>query len=225
MRLARLYRRNRLWRNGLLLAAAGLAGWLIWTTLRDLQRLLADPTLIRRELAHLPLLLSVPIFLTAAYQLSFHHLGVRRWLVRGLRAGLVLVSPALRLTDWLVKRACPPRWEVDGACICCGECCKLLAMSVPGYWRRFSPLIMLSIWYYEEWHGFRFEGFRPHGWLLFSCSRLGEDGRCTAYARRPVICREYPSPYSRLRPEIPEDCGFRILERDEPTETEQADGE
>jgi Fe-S-cluster containining protein len=32
----------------------------------------------------------------------------------------------------------------------------------------------------------------PHEAHLYSCDRLGDDGRCLAYEERPLVCRGYP---------------------------------
>src|SRR5262249_57429982 len=46
---------------------------------------------------------------------------------------------------------------------------------------------------------------------LFACSRLGDDGRCTAYEERPLVCRGYPS-YDLPPHPMPladGECGYR----------------
>lgn len=46
---------------------------------------------------------------------------------------------------------------------------------------------------------------------LYACDQLGADGRCMAYAERPLVCRGYPwygqSPRDMELPDV--DCGYR----------------
>jgi Fe-S-cluster containining protein len=46
---------------------------------------------------------------------------------------------------------------------------------------------------------------------LYTCDRLGADGRCTAYEERPLVCRGYPW-YGEAPRELPlpdPECGYR----------------
>jgi len=45
---------------------------------------------------------------------------------------------------------------------------------------------------------------------LYSCDQLGPDGRCMAYAIRPLVCRGYPWYDQAVRDmELPDqDCGY-----------------
>ena len=52
----------------------------------------------------------------------------------------------------------------------------------------------------------------PRDAHLYACDRLADDGRCTAYEERPLVCRGYPW-YDQPPREIPladADCGYRV---------------
>jgi Fe-S-cluster containining protein len=47
---------------------------------------------------------------------------------------------------------------------------------------------------------------------LYTCDRLGADGRCTVYEERPLVCRGYPW-YDRPPREMPladPECGYAV---------------
>ncbi len=49
---------------------------------------------------------------------------------------------------------------------------------------------------------------------LYSCDRLGDDGRCLAYEERPLVCRGYPWYDQPVREmELPDaNCGYHYDE-------------
>ncbi len=132
----------------------------------------------------------------------------RRIFFRGIRLILLPAMAMSRLLGILDRWRRSPRWVIGGHCHMCGRCCELLAMRMPPYIAERDWLRDAVRWYYEENYGFVFEGIREGIWLVFSCSSLGADGRCTIYARRPRVCREYPSAWEPDPPDIPDYCGF-----------------
>jgi Fe-S-cluster containining protein len=52
----------------------------------------------------------------------------------------------------------------------------------------------------------------PANAYLYTCDRLGNDGRCTAYEERPLVCRGYPwydQPPKQMPLADPE-CGYLV---------------
>ena len=47
---------------------------------------------------------------------------------------------------------------------------------------------------------------------LYTCDRLGDDGRCLAYEERPLVCRGYPwyGAPARGMPLADEACGYKV---------------
>lgn len=47
---------------------------------------------------------------------------------------------------------------------------------------------------------------------LYTCDRLGADGRCLAYEARPLVCRGYPwyEQAPRAMPLADPECGYRV---------------
>jgi Fe-S-cluster containining protein len=96
-----------------------------------------------------------------------------------------------------------------GACNGCGACCRVLTLAEsPEQVRQMAALTrVLGIpsdhqFAAEHWRPLtRDEAMRrnpfytsrlPSDAHLYACDRLGDDGRCTAYDERPLVCRGYP---------------------------------
>lgn len=96
-----------------------------------------------------------------------------------------------------------------GTCNACGACCKVLtlAQSPEDVQQIAAVTRVLGIpsdhqFAAEHWHPLtREEALArnpfyvralPADAHLYSCDRLGRDGRCLAYDERPLVCRGYP---------------------------------
>ncbi len=116
-----------------------------------------------------------------------------------------------------------------GECNGCGACCRviLLEQSPAEVQAMASVTRVLGI---PSDHRFVAEHWRPltreeamarnpfytarlpAGAHLYTCDRLGADGRCTAYEERPFVCRGYPWYAAPPRPmPLPDpDCGYAV---------------
>lgn len=81
-----------------------------------------------------------------------------------------------------------PRQHLCSICPVPGACCKGFMLFI-GH----EPVIEddAELVLEENKLPFKVQGFDEHGQLLFSCPRLGEDGRCTIYEERPDLCRSF----------------------------------
>lgn len=114
---------------------------------------------------------------------------------------------------WLTRFWYRRQVKLRGRCEACGECCTRLVL-----WHREAPVQTLQTFAeLVEVDPFTYGRFQPHdinadGDLLFQCSKLDEDGRCTVYLERPVICRRYPDPRMFLRGgSLPENCTYQVV--------------
>ena len=116
-----------------------------------------------------------------------------------------------------------------GACNGCGACCRVLVLAEsPEEVRQMAALTrVLGIpsdhqFAAEHWRPLtRDEGMRRNAFYtsrlppdahLYTCDRLGDDGRCTAYDERPLVCRGYPwygAPPRDMALADPE-CGYLV---------------
>jgi Fe-S-cluster containining protein len=123
----------------------------------------------------------------------------------------------------------PVRIEAVGTCNQCGACCRVLTLEQsPEELQATAAVTKVlgipsdAIFAAEHWHLLtREEAARrnpfyvhclPADAHLYRCDQLGQDGRCTAYDERPLVCRGYPwyGEAPRLM-ELPDpDCGYGI---------------
>jgi hypothetical protein len=116
-----------------------------------------------------------------------------------------------------------------GECNACGACCRviLLAESPEEVAAMASVTRVLGI---PSDHQFVAEHWRPLGREeamrrnpfytarlpadahLYTCDRLGDDGRCTAHEERPLVCRGYPwyDAPPKTMPLADPECGYAV---------------
>lgn len=116
---------------------------------------------------------------------------------------------------WLTRLWHRRRVEIRGRCEACGECCRRLVL-----WHQGSPVRSLqTLRQMVDEDPFTYRRFEPHdtngdGDLLFRCNKLGDDGRCSVYLDRPVICRRYPEPRMFLQgASLPTECTYEVVIR------------
>lgn len=99
-----------------------------------------------------------------------------------------------------------------GKCKGCGKCCQNIyvrhAKAVINNEEEFEYLKSLHFFYSY----LKIVGKDEIG-LIFECTKLNkETGKCTAYNKRPSICRQYPmEEIFLLGGSITEDCGFKFI--------------
>ncbi len=119
--------------------------------------------------------------------------------------------------------------ELRGSCNGCGACCKVLVLEQsPEEVRQMAALTRVlgipsdHIFAAEHWRPLTREEATalnpfytsrlPADAHLYTCDRLGADGRCTVYEERPLVCRGYPW-YDRTPREMPladPECGYAV---------------
>lgn len=101
------------------------------------------------------------------------------------------------------------KYTRKGSCKGCGRCCQKI------YVRHASDVIKTE----EEFEKLKtlhfFYGYlrvldKDEMGLVFECSKLDkETGKCTAYNKRPVLCRQYPvEEVFMMGGSITEECGY-----------------
>lgn len=112
-------------------------------------------------------------------------------------------------------------------CNQCGACCRVLTLEQsPEEVQATAAVTKVlgipsdAIFAAEHWHPLtREEAMQrnpfytsrlPADAHLYSCDRLGDDGRCLAYEERPLVCRGYPwyGQQPRDMPLADPDCGY-----------------
>jgi Fe-S-cluster containining protein len=116
-----------------------------------------------------------------------------------------------------------------GECNGCGACCRVLTLAQsPDEVARMAVLTRVlgipsdSQFAADHWRPLtREEAMQRNAFYtsrlpadahLYTCDRLGDDGRCTAYEERPLVCRGYPwydQPPKQMPLADPE-CGYLV---------------
>ena len=98
-----------------------------------------------------------------------------------------------------------------GSCKGCGRCCQKIyvrhARDVIKTQEEFEKLKTLHFFY-----GYLTVVDKDEVGLVFECSKLNkETGRCTAYNKRPILCRQYPQEeIFMMGGNITENCGYKF---------------
>ena len=122
-----------------------------------------------------------------------------------------------------------PEPPLAGECNGCGACCRVLTLpQSPEEVRNIAAVTrVLGIpsdhqFAADHWRPLtREEAMRrnpfytirlPADAHLYGCDRLGDDGRCTAYEERPLVCRGYPwyGMAPRDMPLADAECGYLV---------------
>ncbi len=124
-----------------------------------------------------------------------------------------------------------------GECNGCGACCKVITLEQS--WEEIGQIALLTrVLGIPSDHQFVATHWRPLGRNeamarnafytsrlaatahLYTCDRLGDDGRCLAYDERPLVCRGYPwyDVAPRAMALADPDCGYRADQRSPPDE-------
>jgi hypothetical protein len=140
-------------------------------------------------------------------------LASRGKLTRSLwTVGIATFAFADGLATALVRRLRPPRFSLLGDCVRCGECCRMIIGDPPKLVKQ-SALLSLYVGWHRIHHAFRVVGRGPQGEVIFSCGHLRADGRCGIYARRPLLCRNYPVLSFFEPPRLLPACSYRAAPR------------
>lgn len=83
--------------------------------------------------------------------------------------------------------------RVVGQCNGCGRCCRALLLCHRGRWLRRPEEFERLAAQTSDFFRFILVGRTADGFLLFDCTWLRDDNRCSCHQARPALCRNYPS--------------------------------
>lgn len=117
----------------------------------------------------------------------------------------------LKLKKFFYSKILNRKYIREGACKGCGRCCQTI------YVRHANNVIKTE----EEYEKLKklhfFYGYlkivdKNETGLVFECTKLDkETGKCTAYNRRALLCRQYPQEeIFMMGGTISDDCGYKF---------------
>ena len=103
--------------------------------------------------------------------------------------------------------------KIIGGCITCGKCCRNLILISKGKpvksLSQFEKLVKKKPFYN---HFNMVSKDKEHGYIYFSCDKLGSDNFCSDYENRPDICRNFPSKnMPKYKGKLLPECGYKII--------------
>jgi Fe-S-cluster containining protein len=123
-----------------------------------------------------------------------------------------LLKALLLSVEKTIRRFLGQQFMVKGSCRRCGKCCRSMALSFGGRKITTEDEFMRLKETFTYYSSFAVERRHAAGFLIFSCTKLDEQGHCGDYRRRPHICRSFPDPQSFDQTySLPEGCGFEVI--------------
>ncbi len=102
---------------------------------------------------------------------------------------------------------------IKGECLRCGECCRNLILFIRGRTIQTEEEFESEKLKHPEYDMFDIRSVNDDGDLIFECTNLGADNRCSIHTGRPKMCRTYPSKKMIANGgRLLEGCGYRVCE-------------
>ena len=102
------------------------------------------------------------------------------------------------------------KYRIDGKCNKCGNCCK----QIRAYGLRNEKELKFMQFIFPWYKRFFITGKDENNEFILSCKYLSTNGECSAYSKRPFVCRNYPRKHIFFNAEMPEGCGYKIIKKE-----------
>lgn len=134
--------------------------------------------------------------------------GFIRWPIRYLLLPFVWLDI---FAQSVAKKIIKPPYKKVGECKKRGNCCHYILIK-----KSKGISSKLDLFWHTQMNGFyrrdntthEYNGMRVY---VMGCRYLKEDGKCGAYALRPMICRSWPRIEYFGHPQILKGCGFQAV--------------
>lgn len=106
-------------------------------------------------------------------------------------------------------------YVLKGGCARTGQCCRNLALQVPGFVARRAWMTRLFNAWYRSIFNFHYLGTIYGNWMVYECHYLKNGDTCGIRPYRPKICREFPLVPLFGHGRLHRGCGFWFMKRSE----------
>lgn len=97
-------------------------------------------------------------------------------------------------------------YEVTGECKKCGKCCNYM-YSYDTYTEKEFKIMQFLFPAYKR---FYIKGKDESGNLIFACKLVTEEGLCSDYKHRLLMCRKYPQKCIFYPAKLHDGCGYKV---------------
>ena len=104
-----------------------------------------------------------------------------------------MFKPVFYHIKYLYNKLFSSKYVLKGKCKACGKCCRSIVFYDGETLIRTAEQFESAKLKNKRMNLFEISGTdQTDGALTFTCKTLGQDGKCKAYWRRSLFCREYP---------------------------------
>lgn len=101
------------------------------------------------------------------------------------------------------------KYKIEGQCIKCGKCCK----EIRAYGMKDEKDLKIMQFIFPWYKNFYIIGKDNSNNLILGCNKQKEDGKCSIYKYRPLLCRNYPKKRINFNAEMIDGCGYRVIKK------------
>lgn len=111
------------------------------------------------------------------------------------------------LINFILHKFKPPAYRLEGECIKCGTCCKLI-YSLDDYT---TIDFKITQFLFPKYNRLEIIGKDKDGNLMLRCKWLKEDSTCSHYEKRLKMCKNFPNVRYGSYGKLPEGCGYKLV--------------
>lgn len=101
-------------------------------------------------------------------------------------------------------------YKIEGSCNKCGKCCREIRSLGMKNEKDLKIMQFIFPWYKR----FYITKIDENNNIVLSCKYLNENGTCSVYKFRPLLCRNYPKKKINFNGQMPDGCGYKIIKKE-----------
>ena len=102
------------------------------------------------------------------------------------------------------------KYKIEGECLKCGKCCK----EIRAYGMKNEKDLKIMQFFIPHYKRFFITKQDENGNIVLSCKYQTESGLCGVYAKRPNVCKNYPTKTIDFNVEMIDGCGYKVIKKE-----------